>query len=373
MISAVPFTGVLILLGFMVFSGPARIIRPPIYEEAYSRTSALEEEIRAVDQALYASLYQREVAEKDIRFLKVEPRHAGGDDWDFTELQIRVPERKVALQLDKDLRHALSQVSPAVHYERERVSRDKVIAHVVIEGNLTHRIVWLVDVTRRSFERHRPRIALMVDDMGYDMDLGRAFAACDLVLSLSVLPLAPHTGAMVEEAAERERELILHLPMEPNGYPRLDPGPGALLTRMKEREIQRILRGHLETVSGIRGVNNHMGSRFTREPEKMGIVLQELKRKGLFYVDSRTTAQTVAFELAKKMGVPAAKRSVFLDNDLSPRAMRYQMERLQGIARHGGCAVGIGHPHRETLEILNGYAERLKREFEIVRVSELAD
>ena len=116
-----------------------------------------------------------------------------------------------------------------------------------------------------------------------------------------------------------------------------------------------------------------MGSYFTERYDKMTLVLSELKKRNLFYIDSRTTSRTVAFELAKKMGVPVAKKSVFLDNDLSLKAIKVQMERLLGIARYSGTAVGIGHPHKETLRVLNEYLDQLKSDFRVVPVSELVN
>jgi polysaccharide deacetylase 2 family uncharacterized protein YibQ len=159
--------------------------------------------------------------------------------------------------------------------------------------------------------------------------------------------------------------------MEPKNYPEFDPGPGALMVGMKDQEIRKTLRNHLARITGARGVNNHMGSLFTEKKKKMAVVMGELRKRGLFYVDSRTSSETVAFRAAKKAGVPVACRSVFLDNDLSARAMRFQMERLLGVARHGGRAVGIAHPHPETCKFLEKHAADLERKVRVVPVSEL--
>ena len=105
----------------------------------------------------------------------------------------------------------------------------------------------------------------------------------------------------------------------------------------------------------------------------MAIVLSELKKRNLFYIDSRTSRETVAFELAKEMGVPVASRNVFLDNDLSPTAITFQMQRLLGMARHSGAAIGIGHPNLATLKLLKNYLPKLKTEVEVVPVSELVN
>jgi len=165
--------------------------------------------------------------------------------------------------------------------------------------------------------------------------------------------------------------LLLHLPMEPKGYPRLKPGPGALLIDMGTKEINKIIGASVKQIPGLRGVNHHMGSNFTERADKMSLVLTEIKKRKLFYVDSRTTIKTVAYNQAKKMGVPVAKKSVFLDHDLSSKAIKFQFERLLGMARYSGTAVGIGHPHKETLQILKEYLDRLKKEYNVVPVSEL--
>jgi polysaccharide deacetylase 2 family uncharacterized protein YibQ len=159
--------------------------------------------------------------------------------------------------------------------------------------------------------------------------------------------------------------------MEPKDYPDLNPGTGAVLTNMDERRIRKTINNDIDQVPGIRGVNHHMGSKFTERSDKMKIVLKELKRRNLFYLDSRTTNLTVAYDLAKDMGIPAANKDVFLDNDLSSKAIRFQMERLLGIARYSGVAIGIGHPHKETLDVLKEYEGILKTKFKVVPVAEL--
>jgi len=137
------------------------------------------------------------------------------------------------------------------------------------------------------------------------------------------------------------------------------------------REIIQILDRNLKQVSGARGINNHMGSSFTENREKMSLVLRELKRKGLFFIDSRTTKETVGIEQAKQIGLPAAERTIFLDNNPDPEAICNQLEHLLRTARDTGTAIGIGHPYCQTLEILTKHQSRLRREVDIVPVSEL--
>lgn len=217
----------------------------------------------------------------------------------------------------------------------------------------------------------RPKVAIIIDDLGYDSALAFSFLKLNLELSLSILPSAPFTDIIVREANNKGREIILHQPMEPKDYPSVDPGPGALFLSMNQRDIRQILDKNLREIRGAKGVNNHMGSSFTKSREKMLLVLQEFKNRGLFYVDSRTTRGTVGFEQAKRIGLPAAERTIFLDNNQDPKAIRVQIELLLEIARDFGSAIGIGHPYNETLEILEKYQNRLKEEFDVVPVSEL--
>lgn len=217
----------------------------------------------------------------------------------------------------------------------------------------------------------RPRIAIIIDDLGHNRELDLSLIDLNLPLSLAILPSAPFTDVVVREATRKGREILLHQPMEPRDYPCVNPGPGALLLSMNEREIRETLNRNLRQVSGAQGVNNHMGSSFTENRKMMSLVLRELKKRGLFYVDSRTTNGTVAFQQAKKMGVPAAERTLFLDNNANPEAIYRQIEHLLKVARRSGAAIGIGHPYSQTVEILRKHQDSLRREVEIVPVSEV--
>ena len=347
--------------------------QPLLYEEIYAITSDLSNEISKIDDIIYQSLYRLGISEKNILFLTVKPEHDKDYDWDFTELLIQLSDRNSVLQINKIIDTGLSQLTPSVQWKTSEISKNEIDFQVFAMGFFTHKIRLVCEKPQQTFSKNLPKIAIILDDLGYDCEMDISFIQLDLPLSFSVLPLAPHTKFIAMEANKKRCELMLHLPMEPKNFPHLNPGPGALLTCMGETEIRRVIDNHLRQILGIRGVNNHMGSYFTERRDKMGIVLSEIKKRNLFYIDSRTTSRTVAFDMAKKMGVPAASRSVFLDNDLSPKAIRFQMERLLGIARHSGKAIGIGHPHKETLNIIKEYLNRLKTDVEVVPVSRLVN
>lgn len=216
-----------------------------------------------------------------------------------------------------------------------------------------------------------PRVAFLIDDLGYDLAIDRAFLSIDAPLSFAFLPGAPHTQRLVREARNKGRDILVHLPMEPLS-PAADSGPGALRTDMALEPLLRLLRQDIEAVPGAMGVNNHMGSRFTANRGAMELVLAEVKRRGLFFVDSRTTSGTVAYETARSLGVPAIERFVFLDHDPRPEAVRRELNRLVRLAQERGQALAIGHPLSVTLRVLYEELPRLQKEVRVVPVHRLA-
>jgi polysaccharide deacetylase 2 family uncharacterized protein YibQ len=345
---------------------------PPAYEETFSTSSSLQRTIAKIDHTIYETLFRGGIRDKDIRFLRVSPRNRRGYHWDFAEILVSLPGEPAIEALDGLLHSAMQRLPTGVRFEREKGGRDGKTWLVFAEGMHTHTLRLLEKRKRETAHSAKsPRVAIIIDDLGYERDLGLAFAESGLPLDLSLLPGAPHREIIVRAASSNGRELMLHLPMEPKNYPEIDPGPGALFVDMGEGEIRQILTEHLDGMPDVRGVNNHMGSQFTERRDKVRIVLDVLRRRGLFFVDSRTTPRTVASEGAREMGVPVTERSVFLDNDLSEGSIELQLARLLGIAQQSGGAVGIGHPHRVTLTVLKERLGKVGRGFEIVPASKL--
>jgi polysaccharide deacetylase 2 family uncharacterized protein YibQ len=371
------FGSISILILFYYLSSGDRLshadkpVSTPVYEEINAKNSSFIDEVVKIDHAIYESLYKGGIPEENILFLSVSPRHDKRNEWDFTELWVKLPSSDSALQLTKILGNALTSYKPNVRVKVEKVSKDERILHLYALGLYSHKIRMTWEDHQTPLRNGVPRIGIIIDDLGYDPFIFESFLKLDLPLAFSVLPQAPYTQSIAGKARRMGHELILHLPMEPADYPRVNPGPGALLTTMRHAKIRATIRRDLEEVPGVQGVNNHMGSLFTTKRDKMAVVMRELKKRDLFYVDSRTTTETVAYELAEKMGVPVASRSVFLDNDLSSTVIKFQLERLLGIARHSGAAIGIGHPNVETLSLLRDYRDKLKTRVRVVPVSEL--
>ncbi|MDX9708956.1 MAG: divergent polysaccharide deacetylase family protein [Trichloromonas sp.] len=196
------------------------------------------------------------------------------------------------------------------------------------------------------------RVAIVMDDLGRDLTSARELLAIDLGVTFAVIPqieAAPQVAAL---AHERGREVLIHMPMEPQGYPRANPGDDALLLSRSDEEIRALVRGYRQRVPCAVGGNNHMGSRFTESREKMAVVLEELRRGGLFFVDSRTSNRSVAFETARELGVATARRDIFLDNVRSVSAIRGEIRRMAGMVKKSGEALAICHPYPETFAAL---------------------
>jgi polysaccharide deacetylase 2 family uncharacterized protein YibQ len=217
---------------------------------------------------------------------------------------------------------------------------------------------------------HGARVALVIDDLGHDVADLRPLEALGVPVTYSVLPYEPQTPQVVAELRRRKAEILLHLPMEPvHGQ---NPGPGALLQGMSDGELRQKTEEALKAVPGAVGVNNHMGSLLSSEEGPMNAVLSVLAERNLFFLDSRTSAESVGYKVALGLGVPAAERQVFLDGDESPEAIHAQFQRLLALARARGSAIAIGHPHPETLAALSREVPKAKAEgFELVPVSYL--
>lgn len=217
----------------------------------------------------------------------------------------------------------------------------------------------------------RPMVAIIIDDMGYDRKLCKKFIRLAAPITCSILPGSPHRLEIAEYAHKKGKCVMLHLPMEPIQYPAVNPGPGALLSSMSPNTLIRTLKQDLNAVPYISGVNNHMGSRLTADSDKMNQVLSILKTRRLFFIDSRTTAKSVARSSARLFAVPFAERDVFLDNNPSKKKIKKQIEKLIVIAEKTGFAIGIGHPHKTTCEAIAEMIPEIKKRVRLVPASRL--
>lgn len=198
----------------------------------------------------------------------------------------------------------------------------------------------------------RRYMALVIDDIGYDRAAVDALLSLNIPVTFGVLPHCPHSVASARKAHEAGHEVLLHLPMEPMGYPDTDPGEGALLVDMTKREILNMLESNLRSVPHASGVNNHMGSRFMEHEDKLIVVFKELKKKDLFFLDSLTSPTTQGKSAAKIASVDYITRDVFLDNSRNKEETFKVLMDLVNTNDRWTKLVVIGHPYPSTLRAL---------------------
>jgi len=217
-------------------------------------------------------------------------------------------------------------------------------------------------------------VAIIIDDIGNDLGPVKELLKIDADITFAVLPLCSHTRDAAETLRNAGREILLHLPMEPKSYPREKPGSGALFTDMNNAELLFQLDKNLAAVPYAVGVNNHMGSKFMGDEERVALIFASLKKKNLFFIDSRTTPDSKALAAAEKTGLPLASRSIFLDNSHNYKEIyKILFEVAQGAeAGELSPVIVIGHPYPETIRAIKDATQVLRaKRVNIVPVSKL--
>jgi uncharacterized protein len=213
------------------------------------------------------------------------------------------------------------------------------------------------------------RLAIIIDDIGYNFSNGRKAAELPIDITLAVLPFTPHGRTLAEMGHQQGKEIMLHTPM--SNEQDLPLGPGALTNGISQTLMAEILDKNLLDIPHVKGVNNHMGSLLTQNEEVMGWLMNYLKTRQLYFVDSRTTAKTQALNQAQARHLPSQKRDVFLDDKRNIHHIRQQLELAIKTAQTQGGAIAIGHPYPETLQVLKELSMRNPHPVELVLVSEL--
>ena len=217
-----------------------------------------------------------------------------------------------------------------------------------------------------------PQVAIVIDDLGWDLRAAKVLLAMDIPLGFAILPNTPFKDFIAQEARHRGKDILLHLPMEPYRYPQVDPGRPVLLRTMNTSELAAQIANALAAVPAAVGVNNHMGSRLTEDRHAMYVVMQLMKHHNLFFLDSRTSQKSLAYQIARELGVRTAQRHVFLDNEADTRKISQQLYHLAALARKHGKAIGIGHPYPETVQSLRHTLPEIQQTgVEIVSISHL--
>ena len=221
-------------------------------------------------------------------------------------------------------------------------------------------------------DTHKPRIAIIIDDLGYQQDVGERVIALPGPVACAILPQTPHATELAERARDAGKDILLHLPLQPTETLRR-PDPGIIGPGDDQQELAELFAANLSSVPHVVGINNHRGSLLTTQSDHMQWLMEEIRQRGsLFFVDSMTTHESVALQAAREAGVPATRRDVFLDPQPGPEVVSREFERLKDVARRTGFAVGIGHPLPATLSHLEQELPKLEEEgFELVRITSI--
>ena len=232
---------------------------------------------------------------------------------------------------------------------------------------------WRLNAPHVALEPGKPMIGIVIDDLGIDKKGSARAIKLPAPITLAFLPYATHLDEQTAAARAAGHELLVHMPMQPEGSG-ADPGPNALMVNLSPEEIRNRLDWALARFRGYVGINNHMGSRFTSDAAGMDVVLADLKRRGLLFLDSRTAGSSVGFKRARALGVPAAVRQVFLDDKLTREAIDYRLHEVEIRAKRSGHAIAIGHPHDVTLEAIEAWVPTLAAKgFQLAPVSALVE
>ena len=329
---------------------------------------------RAVDSALV------KLGAYDLK-TETETRTAGRTRWPHWTKVGRIPAGADLIQCNLAITEAVRAEGGRLHIVRERPPDWRGGRTLDMKLGLgdreTHQIV-LRETPGAAAARasDAPRIAIVIDDVGY----GESTAAKDVLkldetITVAVVPHYPASKSAADAAHAAGKEVILHLPMEPDGYPGVNPGEGALLKDQPAGELRERLASAVEGVPHAVGVSNHMGSAFTADRAQMRVLMGALKARGLFFFDSMTTAASVGSSEAGRAGVPVVRNSMFLDSKLDEQGrvdVESRLHDLEALARSRGWAAAIGHARRDTIAALRRAMPAMRaRGVEFVFISEL--
>jgi len=297
---------------------------------------------------------------------RMENRFFYGTPYNFQEMHIYTADRQE--QFIQNLKKVLNSfVANAEVKPLDSEHREWTIS---ISGHATH--VLHLGIQKPDRQAGTGNLVIIIDDLGECLDFPRKLAELDFPVTYSILPYLPKTDEVARFASKKGYEVMLHMPMEPEAYHRgVEPGPGALFVEMTTREVRRQMVHSLEQMPQATGLNNHMGSAFTRHYEGMKIVFEELEKRDMFFLDSVTTPDSVAPRLARETGLDFVQRHVFLDNVRNSQAIIHQLQKAEQMASRNGMAVAIGHPYLETLEALQEWSKNRDARVNLASVDDL--
>lgn len=348
---------------------PAREAAEPTPYEEYAPDS-FEQRVKLVDAVLLEVVRTQAPDLQRLSVESVEYLRVDGHDFHYNTLLLPLAKDRTAKTFDA-LGRALAERVP----EARLVDSTKGEWIVSLGTTPLRRLVLRPEKPAPAEKPRTPgagRLAIVIDDMGEDMRFAQGLAKLGVPVAFSIWPDSSNREAAAKLAKSSGNIVMIHLPMQPKGYPGVNPGKHPLLTGMTAEQLRETIARAVGRVPGATGVNNHMGSRFTEFATGMKVVLQSLNERGMFFLDSKTTPESAVHKEAAKLGLKIYQRDVFLDNDPSVSAIVGQLKKAEDIARTKGQAVAIGHPHMETLQALQQWLKAKDSSVSVVPLTSLA-
>ncbi|UCD58860.1 MAG: divergent polysaccharide deacetylase family protein [Candidatus Hydrogenedentota bacterium] len=362
----------LVLVLILLLAGAYGLMRLMFRHRTDTSTLATE-----IDSIVLTKLAEANVQPSAIRKNYVAKQN-GNLNWRQIEVVIRLDESRTLTELSKNLRDGLNMPGLAIKEERGNQGTPfSELQFSVYFDNLPIYQVLLkqervASIPKDVSKEERPRIALIVDDVGYDIERALELLNLRRPMTISIFPQLKYSRHIAEVAHDMGYEVMMHLPMEPGE--KLRRNPGFITSDMREEELYQVLDGDFESIPFIVGVNNHQGSKMTRDAGAMARVMQYLAKKQVFFVDSRTTADSIAYEVARTFDLRAAENDVFLDNEKDVEYIKERMELLMQKAEQKGKAIGVCHVHPATIEaLLQMFPLIDEKGIELVYASELVN
>ena len=348
-----------------------------------SLDTGLEDTVKQADFALAQAMLRCDMSLENAVIEKTELRHNKVGPYNFQRLRLVVGNDPLPFvtSLHESLR---------VWAEKANVSKtdgdggtenlwiisvDDVVTHELLLTSVFLKTPVNVEGPGRVLRRRAPgdaaRLAIVIDDIGEDMRAAALLAKLAYPVTFAVWPRSTNARKVAETAHAAGREVIIHQPTEPMKYPEMHPGPGALFTSYTDVAIETLVRDSLTRVPYAVGMNNHMGSRFTRDKRAVSAMVRPLKGYGFFVLDSVTHPGSVLSVEAARLGIPTLKRDIFLDAVPGKDNVLRQLRKAEKIALVAGSAVAIGHPLSDTLAVLKEWDSHRDTQVDLVRLSDL--
>jgi len=291
------------------------------------------------------------------------------DDRNIHHVMLELPLRQYQ-QLAPLLEMSLEKANATIRHKEQEQDEKKIYNLWTVRGEKEQNLSILFSCQKVPIYpketvisyKAKNKVSIIIDDMGYNLRAINELCSLEKPLTIAILPYSPLAKETAYIAHQNNLEVLLHLPMESvNNTEENNHMDGIIHSKMTQDEIIQIVEQSIQQVPYIHGVNNHMGSKITANETFMRIILECIKKKNLFFIDSRTTNHSVAYNLAQSLKIPSTYRHVFLDSEVNKDSIRAKLIELFQLAQKTGAAVGIGHPLDETLSVLKNNLHLLER------------